>query len=42
MGIIGNLEKQTRKIGDVVCDLRTTVAIIMLLHFSSDIFHASA
>lgn len=42
MGTIENLEKQTRKQSEVVCDLMTTVVIITLLRFSSDTFHASA
>lgn len=43
MGTIENLEKQTPKESEVVCDLMTMVAIIMLLlRFSSDAFHVSA
>lgn len=42
MGTIENLEKQMHKKSEVICDLMTTVTIIMLLSFSSDAFHASA
>lgn len=42
MGTIGNLEKQIRKQSEVVRDLMTTVAIIMLPRFSSAAFRGSA